>query len=313
MKKLALTMGDPAGVGPELCIKAAHELKSHDTSLIIYGNIAILQKVAAQLGLSLGGLQIKDHPVENADKIVPGKIQKSCGAAAYMFLVSAIEDAKDQLVDAVVTCPINKAALEAAGVHYPGHTEILVEETEASSHAMMLTGSELSCSLVTTHIGICDVPAQLTTERIIEVAQLSADVMQRRHQRAANIAVLGLNPHAGEGGLFGNKEEELIIQPAIDTLKEQGINVIGPLPPDTAFLPRLRQEIDAYVCMYHDQGLIPLKTLCFDEGVNVTLGLPIVRTSVDHGTAFDIAWQGIASTESLRAAIKLAEEISAPR
>ena len=306
MKKLALTMGDPAGVGPELCLKVAELYRERDVELVIYGNLRILERVAKQLGLVTEPFSIKDHPVENVAEISPGKVQANCGQAAYDFLLSAISDCTAGKIDGIVTCPLNKAALEAAGVGYPGHTEILVEETNTSTHAMMLAGGDLSCSLVTTHIGLSAVPNSLTVERIIEVTQLTAQLVKKKLGKPPKLAILGLNPHAGEGGLFGNQEEEKIIQPAIAELMREGVEVIGPLPPDTAFLPKIREEVDAHICMYHDQGLIPLKTLYFDEGVNVTLGLPIIRTSVDHGTAFDIAWQGKAETKSLQAAINYA-------
>ncbi len=306
---LAITMGDPAGVGPELCLRLGQQQVTPDVHYQIYGNRAHLERIAQQLALPIEGLTIVDQPLEHPEQVQPGQVQPACGRAAYTALTAAIDDALSGKVDGIVTCPINKAALEAAGISYPGHTEILVERTRTQNHAMMLSGSELSCALVTTHIGLADVPGTLTTERIVEVSQLAADVMQQRHNRPAKLAILGLNPHAGEGGLFGNQEEERIIQPAIDQLQQQGISVLGPLPPDTAFLPSIRPQVDAYICMYHDQGLIPLKTLCFDEGVNVTLGLPIIRTSVDHGTAFDIAWQGIAKPDSLLAAIDFALEL----
>ncbi len=299
-------MGDPAGVGPELCLKLAQSTRSNVEGLVIYGNRRILERVANQLDLRIDHLSIVDHFIDGVDEIQPGQVQSCCGLASYEILLSAIRDAQAGRIAGVVTCPINKAALNAAGLSYPGHTEILVEQTRSASHAMMLSGEEMSCSLVTTHIGLSEVAAQLTTQRIIEVGKLSAEVMERRHSRPARLTVLGLNPHAGEGGLFGNQEEERIIQPAITHLREAGYEVIGPLPPDTAFLPHIRQRTDAYICMYHDQGLIPLKTLCFVTGVNVTLGLPIVRTSVDHGTAFDIAWQGVASIDSLEHAVQFA-------
>jgi len=309
MKRIAITMGDPAGVGPELCLRLCAAYDKSGVNYLIYGNRKILERVGEYLGLSTEGVEIVNHEITNVAEIQAGQVQASCGQAAYDFLNSAINDAVSGKVDAIVTCPLNKAALEAAGIDFPGHTEILVSRTGAKRHAMMLSGSELSCALVTTHIGLAEVAAALTTERIIEVTQLSAEVMQKRHGRPAKLAILGLNPHAGEGGLFGNKEEERVIQPAIDKLRDQDLDVIGPLPPDTAFLPSIRPKVDAYVCMYHDQGLIPLKTLCFDEGVNVTLGLPIVRTSVDHGTAFDIAWTGKAKVDSLIAAVDFALEL----
>ena len=176
---------------------------------------------------------------------------------------------------------------------------------------MMLTSPEISCSLVTTHIGYRDVPKFLTSDRILQVIELSQNAASACYERIGSIAVCGLNPHAGEGGMFGNREEETIIMPAIEEARRQGINVEGPLSPDTAFVPARRNRTSCYVCMYHDQGLIPLKTLAFDRGVNVTLGLPFVRTSVDHGTACDIAWQGKADATSLRNAIELAGRLAA--
>jgi 4-phospho-D-threonate 3-dehydrogenase / 4-phospho-D-erythronate 3-dehydrogenase len=174
---------------------------------------------------------------------------------------------------------------------------------------MMLTSEAITCSLVTVHVGYREVPALLTTDRILETIELTADAMERFRGRKPRLLVCGLNPHAGEHGLFGEGEEERIIAPAIVAAKAKGIDVGGPLPPDTAFLPKYRKATDAYVCMYHDQGLIPLKALAFEDAVNVTLGLPIIRTSVDHGTAFDIAWQGKADPSSLFQAVRLAAKL----
>ena len=212
-------------------------------------------------------------------------------------------------IDAIATAPLNKESLHAAGVPFPGHTEILASRTNAPRNCMMLTSEAITCSLVTVHVGYRDVPALLTTESIRDTIELTAEAMRRIRGRAPRLLVCGLNPHAGEHGLFGNGEEERIIAPAIEDARALGIDVRGPLPPDTAFLPKYRAACDAYVCMYHDQGLIPLKALAFEEAVNVTLGLPIVRTSVDHGTAFDIAWKGIADASSFVRAVKLATKL----
>jgi 4-hydroxythreonine-4-phosphate dehydrogenase len=214
------------------------------------------------------------------------------------------------LVAGVATGPIHKEALHAAGIPFPGHTEIFADRTQAARSCMMLTSDAITCSLVTTHIGYRDVPGQLSIERILEVIQLTAEAMQRIRGRPARLTVCGLNPHAGEHGLFGDGEEERIIAPAVAAARQQGYDVQGPLPPDTAFLPPRRQSTDAFVCMYHDQGLIPLKALAFDTAVNITLGLPIVRTSVDHGTALDIAWTGRAQAGSLVQAVLLAARLA---
>ncbi len=299
-------MGDPAGIGPELCLRICSEYPQNNISYIIYGNRNVLSKVATATNLSMEDIDIVDIPIEKVEDITSGKVQPNCGQASYDFLTRAISDCLQNKVDAIVTCPLNKAALEAAGIKYPGHTEILIEQTKTEQHAMMLTSPEMSCSLVTTHIGIVDIPKALTTARIIQVAKLTRKVLEKRLKKEPTLAVLGLNPHAGEGGLFGEYEEENIIQPAITQLKSEGATILGPLSPDTAFLPNIRSKVDGYICMYHDQGLIPLKTLSFDEGVNVTLGLPIIRTSVDHGTAYDIAWTGKASVESLCHAVDYA-------
>ena len=213
-------------------------------------------------------------------------------------------------VAAVATAPINKEALHEAGLPYPGHTEIFAAKTGAERVCMMLTSEPLTVSFVTTHIGYRDVVAQLSRQRILDVIEMTEEAMSGLCGRSAKIVVCGLNPHAGEHGLFGDGEEEKLIAPAVAAAQEKGIDCLGPLPPDTAFLPARRSETDAFVCMYHDQGLIPLKALAFDSAVNVTLGLPIVRTSVDHGTALDIAWQGQADCSSMIAAVKLAAKIA---
>ncbi len=175
---------------------------------------------------------------------------------------------------------------------------------------MMLTSDEITCSFVTSHVGLADVPGLITTERIVEVIELSHEAMERLRGRRPRMIVCGLNPHAGEHGLFGNREEERLIVPAVDEAQRRGFDVAGPLPPDTAFVPTVRQQTDCYICMYHDQGLIPLKALAFDTAVNITLGLPIIRTSVDHGTALDIAWQGTADATSMFCAVRLAARLA---
>jgi 4-phospho-D-threonate 3-dehydrogenase / 4-phospho-D-erythronate 3-dehydrogenase len=209
-------------------------------------------------------------------------------------------------IDAIVTGPIQKEAWQAAGIEFPGHTELLASMTQTLSYRMMLTAPEISCVLVTIHIPLADVASSLTIRDVYESIRLASEALSRKLGRQSRVTVCGLNPHAGENGMFSHREEERIIQPAIEMARAAGMFVCGPLSPDTAFVASRRQETDVYVCMYHDQGLIPLKALAFDDAVNVTLGLPIVRTSVDHGTAMDIAWRGVASDKSLRAAIEMA-------
>ena len=250
------------------------------------------------------------NTAENIRQIEAGKISELTGHSSFNYVKSAIDDALAGKVAAVVTGPINKKAWQAGGITYPGHTELFADKSGCTSYCMLMTSPIISCSLVVCHAGYQEVPALMTRERISEVIVLTHEAMLRMRGRQPRLAVLGLNPHAGEQGLFGNGEEESIIMPAIEAAREQGIEIVGPLPPDTAFMPSQRERTDAYVCMYHDQGLIPFKALAFDTGVNTTLGLPIVRTSVDHGTALDIAWQGKADPSSMFAAIELAVQLS---
>lgn len=302
-----MTQGDPAGVGPELALELLNSPLAKEFPIKVLASVELLGRVAEALKIPFLKENIIDLPL--AGEIQPGEISKEAGAHGFACLEAAVEGAMKGDFSGVVTNPINKEAWDLAGYHYPGHTEYLVEKTEAQSHAMMLTSGEITCALVTTHIALADVPKVLCEERILEVIRLTHQSMKVIRGREPKLAMPGLNPHAGEGGLFGREEIDLLI-PCLEKVRAEGINIIGPLSPDTAFLPSLREEIDAYVCTYHDQGLIPLKTLSFDLGVNVTLGLPIVRTSVDHGTAFDIAWQGKASATSLYEAVTLAASLA---
>ena len=312
LPRIAVTMGDPAGVGPELCLRlfADPVVRSFCTP-IVYGDLVVLHRVAKQLGWQKPApADVIDLKAIDTTAFEPGKVSAACGAAAYRYFTRAIDDALAGRVDAIATAPLNKESLHAAGFPYPGHTEILAEKTNAERSCMMLTAPEITCSLVTVHVGYREVPNLLTTPRILDTIELTAAAMERIRGRKPRLLVCGLNPHAGEHGLFGDREEERIITPAVEAARAKGIDVSGPLPPDTAFLPKYRRATDAYVCMYHDQGLIPLKALAFEDAVNVTLGLPIVRTSVDHGTAFDIAWHGVADVSSLVQAVKLAAKLA---
>lgn len=326
LPKIAITCGDPAGVGPELCLKVvALESVRKSCIPIVFGDAAILARVAKQLDLtlppvatdqdSIAGIEtasLLDFRQLKADDVVPGVVNATTGRASYAYVDTAIDLALSGVIDGLVTGPISKQALHLAGISFPGHTEILAEKTSAHRICMMLTSDQITCSVVTAHVGLREVPELLTTDRIIDAIELSYEAMKRMRGRDVHVTVCGLNPHAGENGLFGNREEERVIQPAVEAAKAKGMQIVGPLPPDTAFLPANRQKTDCYICMYHDQGLIPLKTLAFDTAVNVTLGLPIVRTSVDHGTALDIAWQGLASELSFVHAVHLAVKLARP-
>ena len=341
---LGLTMGDPAGVGPELCLRALAEPSVFCACVpVVFGDAAVLQRVAGSCARRAAGtaarqLELRtlsldewqrggpvtepslvDCGAVDATAVQPGKVSAACGKAACAFIENAIQAALAGRIVGVVTAPINKEALRIAGVPHPGHTEIFTALTGAKRSCMMLRSDALTVSMVTTHIGYGDVPKKLSVERVLDVIELTADAMQRMLGRPARLGICGLNPHAGEHGLFGQREEERFIEPAVARARELGIAIEGPLPPDTVFVgfgPRsheTRPRFDAIVTLYHDQGHIPFKMLAFDTGVNVTLGLPIIRTSVDHGTAFDIAWQGVARPTSLFAAIRVALELARER
>ena len=213
-------------------------------------------------------------------------------------------------MDAITTCPINKYSINKAGYKLPGHTEIFAEKTSSKKYCMMQYSSEITASFVTSHVGLKEACSMITEERIIQVIELTSSALNSiNDSKPKNIVVCGLNPHSGENGLFGENEEEKIIIPAIEKATSMGYEVKGPSVPDTAFIPEKRKTTGAYICMYHDQGHIPLKALAFDEAVNITLGLPIIRTSVDHGTAFDIACKGLANVNSLIKATELASKM----
>ncbi len=326
--RIAVTMGDPAGIGPEICLRLLAESVMPEGCIpVVFGDADVLAAVARQCGLpspnhvissaqwptlcdSLDVPTVLDVAAIRAEAVRPGTVGAETGQASFRYIEAGIEAALRGQVDAVTTGPIHKEALQSAGIPYPGHTEIFADRTEAARSCMMLTSEEITCSLVTTHVGYSAVPALLSTQRILEVIQLTAEAMRRIRGRAPRLLACGLNPHAGEHGLFGDGEEQLLIAPAVAEARHQGIDIQGPLPPDTAFLPARRATTDAFICMYHDQGLIPLKALAFDTAVNVTLGLPIIRTSVDHGTAFDLAWKGTARASSLLQAVSLAARLT---
>lgn len=333
--KLAITIGDPAGIGPEICLKLLTDASAIDGCVpILFGDeTALLQaadclnnkpakeKLASLRRISfndaspdsldqqlqqLSSPALVDFGSEGLDRINLGEVSAVAGEASCQYIFTAIDCCLRGTVDAVVTGPINKLAIHAAGYHYPGHTEILAARTRSESYCMMQVCDEVTCSFVTTHIGYQQVLKQLSIERIGEVIEISARAIKRIRGREPKLVVCGLNPHAGEDGLFGEGEEERLIRPAIEQAAAAGIQIEGPLPPDTCFIPTRRKQTDCFVCMYHDQGHIPLKALAFDRAVNVTLGLPIVRTSVDHGTAFEIVGKGVANPGSLIQAVRLA-------
>lgn len=321
---LAFTMGDAAGVGPELIVRLFAAGLPHPA--IVYGDAGILRRACQSLGLSQQlRIQTLDSPgrgtvggvigVLNRWEPLPadlqaGKLSPAAGRGAYEYLCHAIDDAQANRLRAIVTAPLNKAAMRAAGVNFPGHTEILASRTRTRDYAMMLANDELRVLLVTIHIALAEVPAALSVAAERTAIRLAQLACRQSGLSRPRIAVAGLNPHAGENGAFGT-EEARFIRPAIDEARAEGLLVSGPWPGDTVFMRARQGEFDIVVAQYHDQGLIPIKYLGLDEGVNVTVGLPFVRTSVDHGTAFDIAGRGLANPASLNAAMRLALRMTA--
>ncbi len=330
-------MGDVAGIGPEVIAQAWGEATLRElTRPIVVGSRAVLERALRVTGVT-AEVQTIDRPEdaapaaavipcweatqENVEDVTPGRVDARAGQAASDFLNAAIDLALAGRVDAITTLPLNKEALHAAGVRHPGHTEILAERCGVADHAMMLYLGPEACSNptglgvvhVTLHVSLRSVFDLLTTDAV-EAKIVLADRALRplTGGRAPRVAVAALNPHAGEGGLFGD-EETRIIAPAVERARRRGIDVSGPEAADTLFGRALKGAFDAVVAMYHDQGHVALKTIGFDRAVNVTLGLPIVRTSVAHGTAFDIAWQGKADTSSLIAAVRVAARLVAGR
>jgi len=321
---LAITMGDPAGIGPEIIVKALrHENVYGRCRPLVVGDRRILERALQCVGgeaplldvvevktiaagrYAVGCITILDLKNADPSECPIGRISAAAGKAAVEYVFQACDLAMARAVDAVVTAPLNKAAMNLAGFNYAGHTELLAERTRARQVSMLLIADTLRVVHVSTHVSLAEAIRRVTTDRVSEVinlAQASCLALGIHHPR---IAIAGLNPHAGEGGLFGD-EEERAIMPAISAARARGLDVSDPLPPDTVFLRAVKGEFDIVVAMYHDQGHIPMKLLAFDSGVNVSIGLPIIRTSVDHGTAFDIAGTGRASEKSLMAAIDVA-------
>lgn len=310
---IAITMGDPCGVGPEICLRAVADRRVlRSCRPLVIGDVALLKRLASRLRLAPPAPDmICNLSNLDPDLVKPGKPDKTTGRAMISYIEEAVRMATSGAAAAIVTAPISKEAAKKAGFTFPGHTEFIAHLTGARDFRMMLGGANLKVILVTIHEAISKVPGLITKAGVYKTIKITDDAFSGRFGlKRPRIAVAGLNPHAGEGGMFGT-EEIKIIAPAIKKARDEGIDVTGPVPPDTVFYRAVRKsEFDCVVCMYHDQGLGPLKLLHFEDGVNATLGLPIIRTSVDHGTAYDIAWKGVASHESLVAAIKMAVEMT---
>ena len=332
---LAITMGDAAGIGPEIVAKAFAQEPELTRGSFVAGDVACMRRAAAWIaeGVVPMPVAVIDAPaqallvpprcipvlqvVPQLSPPAPGRLSADAGRMAADAVLWAARAALRGEIRALVTAPLNKEALAAAGLPYPGHTELL--QAEAASHAgvglrampvrMMLANDELRTVLVSIHVSLRDAIEAVTFERVLETIRITSGALTAALGRAPRIAVAGLNPHAGEGGMFGREEIE-VIAPAVAAARAAGIDTRGPIAPDTVFMRARRGEFDVVVAMYHDQGLIPVKYLGVEQGVNVTLGLPLVRTSPDHGTAFDIAGTGKADASSLIAAIRVAASLS---
>lgn len=311
---LLLTLGDPAGIGPEVLAKALNAWQPPaGLRLKLIGEYSLIDEAAARLGLSLPShLQVESLGLLTPGSVAPGVVQARCGDAAYRYFTHAVKACLRGEAQGVCTAPISKEAMNLGGHAFVGHTDILDRMTGEKGVVMALWHPKLVVGHVTDHMSLRDALAAITESRIEQVVKLTYDALLRAGRVGANgqprIALAGVNPHAGEHGLFGREEIE-IVQPAMRKLALQGIETLGPFAGDTVFLQGLRGHFHAVIAMYHDQGFGPMKTIGFADGVNCTLGLPFVRTSPDHGTAFEIAGQGIAEPESMVASLKLAAEL----
>lgn len=320
MKVLGITMGDPAGVGPEIIVKALEdkEIRKKHTC-IVYGAVDILQYYIDMLHLDChlnavgvadearpGMINVLDPAGLKRESYPLGKVSPCCGDAAFRYIEKAVQDALAGKIEGIVTAPLNKEALHLGGHLYDGHTEILAALTDTKKYAMFFYGP-LKVIHVSTHCSLRDACDRVKKERVLDCIEMADATLKQLGVNAPVIAVAGLNPHAGEHGIFGWEETREII-PAVQEAKHRGILAEGPIPADTVYMKALNGKYDAVVAMYHDQGHIPAKLELMDECVNCTVGLPVIRTSVDHGTAFDIAGQGIANAENMKKAIQVAEK-----
>ena len=319
---IGITMGDPAGIGPEICAKAlqSNEIQKIANCLVIGDRKSLRQgiKISKLPGIEInsiksvsearfipGTIDLLDLNNVELSKIKMGEVSRAAGKASVQYIERAIEMAKAGSIDAMVTAPINKEAIQKAGYRFHGHTEILAHHTGAKNYAMLFVSDKFWVMLATTHIPLKSVSSHLKKEKILKNIRLAHETLFKLRGKEPRIGVAGLNPHAGESGIFGS-EEKKIIKPAVDEARKLGINVQGPISPDAIFYLANVGMYDLVLAMYHDQGLIPLKLISFNHSVNVTVGLPIIRTSVDHGTGYDIAGKGWANPSSMIEAIKVA-------
>jgi 4-phospho-D-threonate 3-dehydrogenase / 4-phospho-D-erythronate 3-dehydrogenase len=324
---IGITMGDAAGIGPEIIAKALMDKQIYeDSQPIVIGDAKILNRALSVVGSNAEINIIKDvsqaKNIFNVIDIVDldllledlpfGEISSQAGDAAYRYLEKSVELAKEKQIDSICTAPLNKEALHKGGHLYPGHTEILAALTDTEDFSMMLTTPNLKVIHLTTHVGLIEAIERINPDRTYKVLKLAHDTLTAAGKEQPKIAVCGINPHAGENGLFGNGEEEEKLAPGIEKAREEGIDASGPYPADTLFFRAGRGDFDIVVACYHDQGHAPIKVMGIEDGVNITVGLKggIIRTSVDHGTAFDIAGKNIADSKSMKAAIYAAIELA---
>ena len=317
LPKIGITMGDPSGIGPEIIVKALKEMSAeHRSASAVIGNLALLQRADKLLGAGLtytdslegarsGAVPVVHVATKDEAGIRDGEITAAGGEAAYQYVVKAVELAQAGRIGVIVTAPLNKGAMHAAGHHFDGHTELLAHLTGAKSSFMLLASDKLATVHVSTHVSLRNATQRATTERVLATIRAGNEHYKALGYAAPRIAVAGMNPHCGEGGIFGTEEIDHINR-GVELAQQEGINVKGPISGDTVFYRALKGEFDLVVAQYHDQGHIPTKLIAFDETVNVSLGLPIRRASVDHGTAFDIAWKGKADHTNMRAAVAYA-------
>mgnify|MGYP005622401967 FL=1 len=317
---IAITMGDPAGVGPEVIAKTYADLSPGiDYQPFVIGSTTIMRDTVRQLGLDLDVIQITEPVFESRQGALPvldlaeikketfqmGHVNLWCGNFSYQAVIKAVNLGLTHQIDAMVTAPISKEAWHTAGHHFDGHTGLLAKLTRCENYRMTFASCKLNVMLTTTHIPLHEVSRSLSIERVHETIRLADRFLQELGISSPRIAVCGLNPHAGESGIFG-MEDESIIKPAVQLAADERISASGPFPADTIFRRAIQGEFDLVVAQYHDQGLIPIKMIAFDTAVNISVGLPIIRTSVDHGTAFDIAGQAAADHRNMRSAIDYA-------
>ncbi len=316
---LAVTMGDPAGIGPEIAVKACAELSDYEKSrTLIIGELFIIRhwqericpdtpirQIQTVEQMIDGALNVMSLDLMSPSELEIGRVSAMCGKASYEYILKAIDLCMQGEVKGVVTCPINKESLHAAGINFPGHTEIFAHFTHTDDYTMMFLLDDVAVVHVTTHCSLRQALEIIRPDRVGKNISLLHDALGRMGVSSPRIAVGGVNPHAGENGLFGD-EEQLYVTPAIRLARSGGIDATGPYPPDTVFMRAFKGEFDGVVSMLHDHGFVALKSRDFERGVNITVGLPIVRTSVGHGTAFDIAGQDKASPQSLLEAIRVA-------